>query len=49
MDETRQRDETTREAVSERSNLGRFLAIGFVALWLVTLLTLVGHAGVGGF
>ena len=43
------RDEKTREAVAERSNMGRFLAIGFVAIWLVTLLTLVGHAGVGGF
>jgi len=45
----RHRDDETRVAVAERTNMGRFLAIGFVALWLVTLLTLVGHAGVGGF
>jgi hypothetical protein len=45
----RHRDDKTREAVAERTNMGRFLAIGFVALWLVTLLTLVGHVGVGGF
>jgi hypothetical protein len=43
------RDDKTREAVAERTNMGRLLAIGFVAIWLVTLLTLVGHAGVGGF
>jgi len=42
-------DDKTREAVADHTNMGRFLAIGFVALWLVTLLTLVGHAGVGGF
>jgi hypothetical protein len=41
-------DDKTHEAVAERTNMGRFLAIGFVALWLVTLVTLVGHAGVGG-
>ena len=49
MDETQRQDERSREAASGRSNLGRLLAIGFVALWLVTLLTLVGHAGVRGF
>ncbi|MEI6724701.1 MAG: hypothetical protein WCN81_00585 [Actinomycetes bacterium] len=43
------RDGKAREAVADHTNMGRFLAIGFVALWLVTLLTLVGHAGVGGF
>ena len=43
------RDDKTRGAAVEHTNMGRFLAIGFVALWLVTLLTLVGHAGVGGF
>ena len=43
------RDERTREAVADRTNMGRYLAIGFVALWLVTLLTLVGHVGVGRF
>jgi hypothetical protein len=48
MNDTR-RDDETREAAAERSNMGRFLAIGFVALWLVTLLTLVGHTGVHGF
>ena len=48
MEATHQ-DDRTRESVAERSNLGRFLAIGFVALWLVTLLTLVGHTGVHGF
>jgi len=48
MDEA-QRNEKTREGVTERTNMGRYLAVGFVALWLVTLLTLVGHAGVGGF
>jgi|APFre7841882630_1041343.scaffolds.fasta_scaffold533374_1 hypothetical protein len=48
MDET-DRDHESRDAVAERTNIGRFLAIGFVALWLLTLLTLVGHAGVGGF
>jgi hypothetical protein len=48
MDDT-QRDDRAREAVAERSNMGRFLAIGFVALWLVTLLALVGHTGVHGF
>ena len=42
------RDERTREAVADRTNMGRYLAIGFVALWLVTLLTLVGHVGAGG-
>ena len=48
MDET-QRDDRTSEGTAERTNYGRFLAIGFVALWLVTLLALVGHVGVGGF
>jgi hypothetical protein len=43
------RDERTREAVADRTNMGRYLAIGFVALWLVTLLTLVGDVGVGRF
>jgi len=47
MDDTH-RDDKTREAVAERTNMGRFLAIGFVALWLVTLLALVGHGGVHG-
>lgn len=47
MDE-KQREGRTSEDVAERTNYGRFLAIGFVALWLVTLLALVGHVGVGG-
>ncbi len=47
MDET-QREGRKNEEAAERTNYGRFLAIGFVALWLVTLLALVGHVGVGG-
>ena len=46
MDHTQDRDESVREATAERTNVGRYLAIGFVALWLVTLLTLVGHTRV---
>jgi hypothetical protein len=40
MDDTRDRREQERVAVAEQTNVGRYLAVTAVVLWLVTMLVL---------
>ena len=41
-------DVEVRETAAERSNAGRVMALGTVALWLLTLLLLTGPSAVRG-
>jgi CHASE3 domain sensor protein len=46
MDETRYSEDTTSESVAEQTNFGRYLALALVAVWLVTMVALVGQTHV---
>ena len=44
MDDLHDRSREQTEAVADRGNLGRFIAVGSVVLWLVTLVLVAGPA-----
>jgi hypothetical protein len=48
MDTEDRRDTPAREAVAERSNLGRIIAVGTLVLWLATMLLVMGPAAARG-
>jgi hypothetical protein len=49
MDEASSSEDRACEAAAEHTSIGRILALGSIALWLIVLLMLAGGAGVRGF
>jgi hypothetical protein len=48
MNELEFRDSRPQDAAAERTQLGRVIAVGTIALWLVTMLLVMGPAAARG-
>jgi hypothetical protein len=48
MNESGSQDSEAQEAAEERTQLGRMIAVGTIALWLATMLLVMGPAAARG-